>query len=246
MQKFSAERLERLRISTAFNHQLLITKIENLLDSSGIGLDGIAITRTHLRHALQKLQRRLDILMPVHGNKAAGKQLRYGLAGGKPRQHVAVAMFQHANSFQSSTFRKGESRLAVPWSPVHDELVRILAQNDPIVAEYPDIRKSCPQPRCRALPRPGMPNEEVAPRFWPNNSAAMQFQRVLDRQAVRDQQLIERIFQRICRNSSLCKTFFVHLQDCPAKTPVHHEPLIWLCSINRGPKIKLEVVLVFV
>src|ERR1700684_1573039 len=98
--------------------RLLIMKIENLLDSSGIGLERIAITRNRLRHALQKLQRRLDILMPVHGNKAAGKQLRYGLAGGKPRQHVAVAMFQHANSFQSSTFRKGESRLAVPWSPV--------------------------------------------------------------------------------------------------------------------------------
>src|SRR5712664_2607963 len=94
--------------------------------------------------------------MAVKGDETARKQFRDRLASGQAREHIATPMFQNEYPLKRSTPRQSKSGLAMPWRSIHEDLIRILAHDDAIVAQNLYILMRCPQPRRRALARTRM------------------------------------------------------------------------------------------
>src|SRR5438128_2510104 len=68
----------------------------------------------------------------------------------------------------------------------------------------------------------------------------MQLNRLLLREPVHDQQLIERIAQRLNRQRKSSQTLFVHLKRSLPKTGIDQQSLDWSIPKNGSRKIKLE------
>jgi hypothetical protein len=73
-----------------------------------------------------------------HDRKKAGsnrKQFGYCSTLGKWQNLVSVSVFQHENPLDLDLFGRGETRLSVPGSSMHPNLIRFPAQVDPVVTQ---------------------------------------------------------------------------------------------------------------
>ncbi len=147
-----------------------------------------------------------------------------------------MPMLQNEDSLQGSAPRQSESRLPVPRRPVHEDSVRILAylvftnpiftNNDAVVAQDFYTVERAPQTCRRTLACSGMADEQVAPAVGPHDANSVQLDRLLLREPVHDQQLIQRIFQGGRHTHHAHKGVFVHLQSCLGKSSVYQQPFV--------------------
>src|SRR5271169_284352 len=112
-----------------------VTEIEDPLHGALIGLEGIAVARDRVGHSLQNIERGTYVFMPVKWNKTARQQFGDCLAPGKTGYRIPQSMLQNEDSRQRRTRRRRKRGLAVPGRSVHEHLSRVLAHNDPVVAQ---------------------------------------------------------------------------------------------------------------
>jgi len=84
-----------------------------------------------------------------------------------------------------------------------------------------------------------MSNEKIGLTIRPNDSGTMEFDGLLLRKAMHDQEFIEGIFQRIGFARAILKRFSAHLQSRFAKAPVDTEPFVGFAAQSRRIEVKL-------
>src|SRR5580700_9832797 len=109
----------------------------------------------------------------------------------------------------------------VPRGSVHEDLGRIVTthvfaglvftNDDAVIAENFYIMERGPEPRRRALACPGVADKQVAGALGPNDADAVELDRALLREAVHDQELVERVLQGVWGDGDVGKKLLAHL-----------------------------------
>src|SRR5579863_9116281 len=131
----------------------------------------------------------------------------------------------------------------MPRRPIHPyppEAPVVPPNNDPVVAQDTDLFSLGPQPCRRALPRPRMPDEQVANPVGTDDPAAMQFYGFFLGKAVHDEQLIEWIFEGLWRGGKLSKELLAHLQRGLAEGMIDQKLFVRVLSENRSADVELK------
>src|SRR5579864_7070682 len=111
--------METVRRETGQSKKCLVTKNEDRVYRALVGFERIAVNRNRIHDFLQELQRRIDVFVPVKWHKAARKQLRHGLTGRQPSQHISVPMLEHEDPRQRRAVGRCIHSLPMPWRTVH-------------------------------------------------------------------------------------------------------------------------------
>src|SRR5580704_9780919 len=151
MPSFS-ERKHQKTAPSAFACALSSTmEIQDLRDRAFVGNEAKLITGDAVRDLMQKGKRESQRVMIVKRREATRKQFGYGSTLGKWQNLVSVSVFQHENPLDLDLFGRGETRLSVPGSSMHPNLVRFPAQDDPVVTQNLRFSQRAPQTRSRTL-----------------------------------------------------------------------------------------------
>jgi hypothetical protein len=85
-----------------------------------------------------------------------------------------------------------------------------------------------------------MPDKQIPGPIWPDDPAAVQFNRALLGEAVHNQQFVKWIFQRLNRIRNTSETFLAHLKSCASKAVIDQQPLVGSLSEMPGAEIESE------
>src|SRR5271155_1736835 len=77
-----------------------VTEVEDPLHGALVGLERVTVARDGVGNALEKAQCGVHVLVAMKRHKAAGKEFCDHLAGGEPRERVAVSVFENEDSLQ--------------------------------------------------------------------------------------------------------------------------------------------------
>src|SRR5580765_8839324 len=105
-------------------------------------------------------------------------------------------MLQHKNARQWRTVGGRKHGFAVPRGTVHTHVrwtEGVTAHDNAIITQDFDIFGCSPESGSRALPRPRMTDKEIANAIRTDDTRAVQFNRLLLRQVMHDEQLIQGI-----------------------------------------------------
>src|SRR5437660_12666406 len=91
-----------------------------------------------------------------------------------------------------------------------------------------------------------MPDEQVTGSIRAHDSATVQLNRLLLREPMHDQELIQRILQRLRYIGKSSKRLLAHVKRCLAEALIHMQSLIRPLTKNRGIEIELKSAFVFV
>src|ERR1700678_3156010 len=103
-----------------------------------------------------------------------------------------------------------------------------------------------PQLRRRALPCPGMPNKQVARTIRADNADPVQLDGSLLREAMHDEQLVERVAQGFDCGGEPGETLSIHLECRTSKVGVYQQSLKWPISKHGGVEVELKPCFIFI
>src|SRR5215469_5892029 len=79
-----------------------------------------------------------------------------------------------------------------------------------------------------------------------HDPAAMQFNRFLLREAMHDQEFVQRIFERRSCTWKAREGLLIHLKECALETAVNHQSLIRACTEGGRTEIELKTFVSFI
>src|SRR5215468_10133727 len=99
----------------------------------------------------------------------------------------------------------------VRWiGPLQTRLVP--SHDNSVITQYFDILNRSPQTSTCTLPCPGMPDEQIRIPICADNPSTVQFDRLLLREAVHNQEFVEGILERFCIPREIQERLTIHLQ----------------------------------
>src|ERR1035438_5386194 len=107
------------------------TEIQDLRHRAFVRNEAKPITGHTVRHLMEKGKRESQWAVAVKRREATREQFGHCSSLGKREDLVSVPVFQHEDFLDLRLLRRGKTRFSVPGSPVHPNLIRLLAQNDP-------------------------------------------------------------------------------------------------------------------
>ena len=168
--------------------------MKSMAASSGVN------QKIRARHELDGLLERRDgpgnRVRRVEWRETPCKQAGHGLGAGESADHAFRPLTQDEDAAQRHGPLRDERLISVPRRAVHEHASATRSQDDAVVAEHCRAGLAAPQSRQRALAC-ARKSEEQQPVIAVGDAAAVQLDAVPPREQVREDQLVEGIFQRI-------------------------------------------------
>jgi hypothetical protein len=146
---------------------------------------------------LQEGKRESQWTLAVKGWEATRKQLSHCSRLGKSQEFVSVAVLQHEDSGNTRFFGSSKTRLSVPGRSMHPDIIRLLAQNNAVIAQNARSSKRAPEAGCRALSSTRVAEKKMTACAVIDQATTMDLDSSVPGQPVGDQQLVQWIFERI-------------------------------------------------
>jgi hypothetical protein len=103
----------------------------------------------------------------------------------------------------------------------HPGTILIPPHDNPVITQNFNILALSPEPRSRALPRPRMPDEKISDTIRADDAGPVQFNRFLLREAVHDEEFVERIAERSPYPGKNFLAYCIQLQSSTRKRGVN-------------------------
>src|SRR5437867_3332826 len=105
-------------------------------------------------------------------------------------------MTQQIDALQRGASRRGQACFTMPGRPIHPESSRLVAKDDPVIAEDGNLLRFLPEPGHRGFSSPGLTGEQITLSAGVHYPAGVHFRPAARRKQMNDQQFIEGVFER--------------------------------------------------